>query len=251
MGLSAHNCWMNLGIKDQLQQASACFVTGVEDTMEDILDHTKREGLIFRNGSGIGINVSTLRAKGEPLSNKGVSSGPIEFLKGYDTFAGVIKSGGKARRSARLVCMNADHPDIREFIECKLHEEKKAQILIDNGVDPEEAYSTVFFQNTNHSIRVSDEFMQSAIQNQSWDLVPRKNGEVIKDNAQSILRRAAEVAWETGDPGIQFDDRMNRDNPVPSRGRINSTNPCSEFSAIDNSSCNLASLNLMKYYEEG
>lgn len=242
--------WFNLGVKENHQQVSACFVSGVEDNMEDILEHTKREGLIFKNGSGIGINISKLRAKGELLSNKGSASGPISFMRGYDAFAGVIKSGGKSRRSARLVCLNTDHPDIMEFIECKAHEENKAKILIANGVEPEEAYSTVDFQNTNHSIRVSDEFMDRALAKADWELKPRKSGENIKIPARDILRRAAEIAWETGDPGIQFDDRMNQANPVPSLGRINSTNPCSEFSAVDNSSCNLASINLVKYLKK-
>lgn len=242
--------WFNCGVKENHPQMSACFIAGVEDNMEDILDHAKREGLIFKNGSGIGINISKLRAKGEPLSNKGQASGPISFMRGYDAFAGVIKSGGKTRRSAKLVCMNVDHPDILDFIECKKAEEEKAKILIANGIEPEEAYSTVDFQNANHSIRVTNEFMHNALNDRPWALVPRGGGEFKQVKAKDILRRAAEIAWETGDPGIQFDDRMNADNPVPSLGRINSTNPCSEFSAVDNSSCNLASFNLLKYLSD-
>jgi ribonucleoside-diphosphate reductase alpha chain len=230
-----------------------CFIFPVEDNMEDILAHTTREGLVFRAGSGAGVNVSKLRAKGEALSNKGQASGPISFMKTWDANAGSIKSGGKNRRSAKMVCMDADHPDIMEFIECKYHEERKAKMLIDAGCDPEEAYSTVWFQNANHSIRVSDEFMNAANDKEAyWNLINRGDSKLIsgKGLAYKILRRTAEIAWETGDPGIQFDDRMNLDNPVPLSDRIHSTNPCAEFSAIDNSSCNLASLNLVKYMTE-
>jgi ribonucleoside-diphosphate reductase alpha chain len=240
--------WFNCGVPENENQMSACFILPVEDTMEDILAHTTREGLIFRGGSGAGVNVSRLRAKGEKLSNKGEASGPLSFMKVWDTNAGSIKSGGKNRRSAKMVCMDVDHPDIIEFIKCKQEEEEKAKILTNNGIDYEEAYTTVAFQNTNHSIRVTDAFMRSAEEDMTWDLTNRGNKEVANVvNAKDILKRTAEIAWTTGDPGIQFNDAMNKDNPVPVSGRINSTNPCSEFSAIDNSSCNLASLNLVKY----
>jgi len=229
-----------------------CFILPVEDNMNSILNHTVVEGNIFKGGSGAGINISKLRAKGEKLSNRGEASGPISFMRGWDSFAGSINSGGKVRRSAKLVCMDVDHPDILEFIKCKQHEEDKALILINAGVPAEEAYSTVDFQNTNHSIRVSDDFMKAVLSEGDWPLINRGNKEVAhRMPAKDILRMTAEIAWKTGDPGIQFHDRMNIDNPVPSLDIIRSTNPCSEFSAVDNSSCNLASLNLIKYYNDG
>jgi len=241
--------WFNIGIETNPNQASACFILPVEDTMDSILNHTVVEGNIFKGGSGAGMNVSKLRAKGEKLSNKGEASGPVSFMRGWDSFAGIIKSGGKVRRAAKLVCMDVDHPDIMEFIECKYYEEKKAKALVAAGISPEEAYSTVAFQNTNHSIRVTDKFMKlTKADNFTWELINRGNRkQPIFTTAADILHRTAEIAWETGDPGIQFDDRMNKDNPVPSLGRIESTNPCSEFSAINLSACNLASLNLTKY----
>jgi ribonucleoside-diphosphate reductase alpha chain len=243
--------WFNIGSNTGTSQASACFVLPVEDTMESILDYYKTEGLIFKGGSGAGVNVSKLRAKGERLSNKGSSSGPLSFMKGWDSNAGTIKSAGKQRRAAKLVCMNADHPDIMEFIECKWHEENKAKILIDNGISPEEAYATVAYQNTNHSIRVTNNFMRLSLgDNNEWPLYARSGDKspIKFVKAKDILHRTAEIAWETGDPGIQFHDKMNENNPVPSLGEIETTNPCSEFSAVNNSSCNLASMNLVKYY---
>jgi ribonucleoside-diphosphate reductase alpha chain len=219
--------WFNCGVPENSPQMSACFVIPVEDNMESILNHAVVEGMIFKSGSGAGVNVSKLRAQGEKLSNKGEASGPVSFMEGWDAFAGIIKSGGKVRRAAKLVCMDVDHPDIFKFIECKQHEERKAKILIANGIDPEEAYHTVFFQNTNHSIRTTDEFM-NIIRNKrdEWALVNRGDSKLTYTSARKILRAAAEVAWETGDPGIQFHDRMNSDNPVPSMGEIRSTNPC-------------------------
>jgi ribonucleoside-diphosphate reductase alpha chain len=245
--------WFNCGVEGNLPQMSACFILPVEDTMEDILAHNTREGMIFRSGSGAGTNVSKLRAKGEKLSNKGESSGPISFMRTWDVSAGSIKSGGKNRRSAKMVCMDIDHPDIEEFVTCKKHEEDKARILLAGGVELEEAKSTICFQNTNHSIRVNNKFMEAAKYNEEYELINRGNKKVAKKiNALDLLRKAAEMAWACGDPGIQYDDRMNADNPVPSMDKIRSTNPCSEFCAVDNSSCNLASLNLVKYlYKEG
>jgi ribonucleoside-diphosphate reductase alpha chain len=250
--------WFNCGVPENTPQMSACFIFPVEDDMRDILEHTKREGMVFKSGSGSGVNVSKLRARGEKLSNKGEASGPVSFMKMWDACAGSVKSGGKSRRSAKLVCMDADHPDIFEFIDCKLHEEAKAKALMGVGYPPEEAYATVAFQNANHSIRVTDEFMEAVENDEDYCLLNRGEKDEYGGyttvartvKAKDILRRCAEIAWETGDPGIQFDDRMNEDNPTPSIGRINSTNPCSEFSAIDNSSCNLASLNLVKYLDE-
>jgi len=240
--------WFNCGVKENNNQMSACFIFPVEDNMEDILAHTTREGLVFRAGSGAGVNVSNLRAKGEKLSNKGSASGPLSFMKVWDRNAGSIKSGGKTRRSAKMVCMDVDHPDIMEFINCKRYEEEKMNILMDNGIEYDNAQSTVSFQNTNHSIRVTDEFMKACKDKSNWDLINRGDKKAAKTlPANDILRQAAQAAWEIGDPGIQYDDRMNLDNPVPSLGRIESTNPCSEFSAVNSSSCNLASMNLVKY----
>lgn len=218
--------WFNIGIEENSNQASGCFIFPVEDNMEDILQHTVREGIVFQSGSGSGVNVSKLRAKGEKLSNKGEASGPISFMRIWDACAGSVRSGGKTRRAAKLVCMNDDHPDILEFIECKKKEEDKAKALMAAGISAEEAYSTVSFQNANHSIRVSDEFMEAATNDKQCWLHNRGNGDPHAADAKEILEKAAEIAWETGDPGIQFDDRMNVDNPIPLSGRINSTNPC-------------------------
>jgi len=240
----------NIGVPENSNQASACFILPVEDNMEDILAHNVKSGMIFKSGSGVGINVSKLRAKGELLTNKGTSSGPISFMKMWDACAGSVRSGGKTRRSAVLICMDVNHPDIMEFIECKQHEEKKAKILIANGTDPEEAYQTVFFQNANHSVRVTDEFMRAVEADRDWELKPRKPGPSKTVKAKDILHKIAEIAWETGDPGIQFHDRMNVDNPVPLMGEIRSSNPCGEFCSVDNGACNLASLNLVKYHRD-
>ena len=266
--------WFNVGSDTSSNQCSACFILPVEDTMESILEHYKIEGKIFNGGSGSGINVSKLRAKGEKLSNKGESSGPISFMKGWDANAGMIKSGGKVRRAAKMVCMDVDHPDIMEFIHCKKLEEDKAKFIIngkmrealaENNMNEkefrltkeffaiaEEAYATVAFQNTNHSIRVTDSFMKAVRSNNSFDLIPRKDKTKTSTvPAQKILSQTANIAHLTGDPGIQYDNAMNQYNPIPNIDRINATNPCSEFCAIDNSSCNLASLNLMAYLFSG
>jgi len=238
--------WFNAGLIEN-PQCAACFILPVEDTMEDILQHTTRAGRIFKQGSGVGLNVSKLRACGELLSNRGVTSGPLSFMKMWDACAGSIRSGGRTRRSAVLICMDADHPDILDFIDCKREEEDKANILIENGVSPEEAYQTVSFQNANHSIRVTDDFMSAVENDKEWALINRGDKEKQLTSARYVFRQATKMAWETGDPGIQFHDRMNVDNPVPKRGNILSTNPCGELSAINNSACNLASLNLIKY----
>jgi ribonucleotide reductase alpha subunit len=217
----------NCGVKENHPQMSACFIIPVEDTMEDILAHNTREGLIFRSGSGSGTNVSKLRAKGEKLSNKGEASGPISFMKTWDVSAGSIKSGGRNRRSAKLICMDVDHPDIKDFITCKKLEEDKARILVAGGVDLEEAKSTICFQNTNHSIRVNDEFMEAVEENGSWTTINR--GDKCKNRtwpAKDLLWKAAEMTWHCGDPGIQYHDRINQDNPVPSMGIISCSNPC-------------------------
>jgi ribonucleoside-diphosphate reductase alpha chain len=225
-----------------------CFIYGIDDNMEDILQHGVREGMTFKSGSGAGVNVSHLRAQGEPLSNRGVASGPLSFMKIWDQVAGSIRSGGKTRRSAKMVIMDVDHPDIEEFIDCKLLEEKKAQTLIENGIPHEEAYATVAFQNANHSIMVTDEFMMAVTKDQDWALVNRGDGKVARTvRARELFERIARVAWATGDPGIQFCDRINKDNPVPSLGDIECSNPCAEHVAINGSACNLASMNLVKY----
>lgn len=218
--------WFNAGIAEE-PQCAACFILPVEDTMEDILQHTVRAGRIFKQGSGVGLNVSKLRAKGEALSNRGTTSGPLSFMEMWDACAGSIRSGGRTRRSAVLICMDADHPDILDFVECKKLEEDKAKLLMEKGLDPEEAYRTVCFQNANHSIRVTDCFMGAANYDLPWRLTDRGDGAEAREiRAKEILRRTAEIAWETGDPGIQFHDQMNKDNPVPTLGEIRSTNPC-------------------------
>ena len=243
--------WFNVGVAENNSQTNACFIYGVEDNMEDILTHTIREGLTFKWGSGTGVNVSKLRAEGELLSNKGKASGPLGFMKIWDQTAGSIKSGGKTRRAAKLVCMDIDHPDIEDFIECKGKEEDKAKILIAGGVDPEEAYQTVAFQNSNHSVMISDDFMTAVKQDSNWELINRGDRKVAKIvKARELFRKIAEVAWKTGDPGVQFKDRINQDNPIPSVGPIESSNPCSEFMAPNNSARSLASLNLVKYLKE-
>ena len=217
----------NLGVPENNNTASACFILFVEDNMKSILEQTITEGMIFKSGSGIGKNVSTLRGKGELLSNKGEASGVCSFNKGWDSFAGVIRSGGKNRRAARLICLDADHPDLMEFIECKTKEEHKARLLIKAGIPKQEAMSTVAYQNGNHSIRVDDKFMQAVEQDLDWDTINRGDGKVNKTyKARDIFRKIAECAHDTGDPGLQFKDRINIDNPVPHMGEIRSSNPC-------------------------
>lgn len=241
----------NVGAKGHQEMASACFIFPVEDNMEDILEHTKREGMVFKWGGGAGVNASNLRAKGEALSNKGTSSGVLSFLRIWDKCAGSIRSGGRLRRSAKMVILNVDHPDIEEFIECKTKEEKKATLLIEAGISAEEAYSTVDFQNENHSIGITDSFMEAIKEDLNWAYKPRKDLDFPekKLEAKDLFKKIATQAWETGDPGLFFIDRVNKDNPVPRSGRIDSSNPCGEFCAINSSSCNLASLNLIKYLD--
>lgn len=236
-------------------QASACFLLSVEDSMESIMDLAKAEAMIFKCGGGAGSNLSPLRSSNERLSAGGMSSGPISFMKGYDAFAGVLKSGGVTRRAAKLTCLNMDHPDIEEFIHCKGREEAKAHALMKEGYDgshpDSEAYGSVFFQNSNISIRVSDSFMKACEEDKPWDLVSVVDKKVVKTlRAKHLLRTAAESAWKCGDPGIQFDDTINRWNTTPSSGRINTTNPCGEVSYLDDIACNLASINLLKFLKE-
>lgn len=245
--------WFNVGVEKN-PQCSACFINSVEDTMESILDLAKTEGMLFKYGSGTGTNLSPLRSSKEMLHGGGTASGPVSFMKGYDAFAGVIKSGGKTRRAAKMVILNADHPDIVEFITCKANEEKKAWALIDAGYDGSfngEAYSSVFFQNANHSVRVTDEFMEAAINGKEWHTRYVTSGEVCGTfKARELLRMIAESTHICGDPGLQFDTTINRWHTCPNSGRINASNPCSEYMFLDDTACNLASLNLLKYLRE-
>ncbi len=242
--------WFNLGTVKK-PQGSACFINSVEDNMNSILELAKTEGLIFKYGSGSGVNLTPLRSKGELLSTGGTSSGPISFMKGYDSFAGSIKSGGKTRRAAKMVLLDDWHPDVIEFIESKEKEEKKAWALIDAGYDGSftgEAYSSVFFQNANHSVRVSDEFMDKVITDGQWDLKNVASDEIRKTiNARDMLDRISEATHVCGDPGLQYKTTINKWHTCKNSGLINASNPCSEYVFLDNTACNLASINLLKY----
>jgi ribonucleoside-diphosphate reductase alpha chain len=242
--------WFNVGVQAK-PQCSACFINSVQDNMESIMNLAKTEGMLFKWGSGTGTNFSTLRGSRETLSGGGIASGPVSFMKGFDAFAGVIKSGGKTRRAAKMVILNADHPDIVEFIDSKMKEERKAQVLIEQGYDPAidgEAYSSVFFQNANHSVRVTDEFMQAVEDDRDWWTRNVNDGNPVeKFSARELLHRMAESAWKCGDPGMQYDTTVNRWHTCKNTARINASNPCSEYMFLDDTACNLASLNLMKY----
>src|ERR1700736_6569980 len=242
--------WFNVGVQSK-PQCSACFINSVHDSMESIMGLTRTEGMLFKWGSGTGTNFSTLRGSRETLSGGGIASGPVSFMKGFDAFAGVIKSGGKTRRAAKMVILNIDHPDIVEFIDCKVKEEKKAHVLIgqgyDSGIDGE-AYSSIFFQNANHSVRVTDEFMQAAKNDGDWwtkNVIDGQPNEKL--NARELLKKIADSTWHCGDPGMQYDTTVNRWHTCKSTARINASNPCSEYMFLDDTACNLASLNLMKY----
>jgi ribonucleoside-diphosphate reductase alpha chain len=247
--------WFNLGVPDTKQQASACFINSVEDTMESIMDLAKTEAMLFKGGSGAGSNLSTIRSSREQLAGGGVASGPVSFMRGFDSCAGVIKSGGKTRRAAKMVILNVDHPDVMDFIQCKAAEEKKAWSLIEEGYAggfnvPGGAYDSVFFQNANHSVRVTDEFMASAGLGGEWKTKSVTTGEDVETlRSDDILRAMADAAHLCGDPGIQYDSTINRWNPVKNSGRINSSNPCSEYMFLDDTACNLASLNLMTFLD--
>lgn len=247
--------WFNVGVEEK-PQASACFINSVQDTMESILELAKTEGMLFKYGSGTGTNFSTLRSSKEKLSGGGVASGPVSFMRGFDAFAGVIKSGGKTRRAAKMVILNVDHPDIIDFIKSKAEEEKKAHILIKAGYDPGfnvpgGAYDSVQFQNANHSVRVTDEFMRAVLEDKEWHTRYVTTGEICDTyRARDIMRMIAEAAWLCGDPGMQFDTTINSWHTCPNTGRINASNPCSEFMFLDDTACNLASLNLMKFRNE-
>ena len=242
--------WFNVGVQAK-PQCSACFINSVQDSMQSIMDLAKTEGMLFKWGSGTGTNFSSLRGSRESLSGGGIASGPVSFMKGFDAFAGVIKSGGKTRRAAKMVILNVDHPDILEFIRSKLKEERKAHVLIEQGYDPSidgEAYSSVFFQNANHSVRVTDDFMRAVEEDRDWWTRNVTDGKPVEKYAASdLMREMAESAWHCGDPGMQYDSTVNRWHTCKASDRINASNPCSEYMFLDDTACNLASLNLMKY----
>jgi ribonucleoside-diphosphate reductase alpha chain len=247
--------WFNIGAPDRTQQASACFILGVQDTMSAILNWYVEEGMIFKGGSGSGINLSGIRSSVEPLGKSaGTASGPLSFMRGADASAGAIKSGGKTRRAAKMVILNADHPDIEEFIDSKMLEERKARDLQSMGWDMslngKDSFS-VQYQNANISMRVTDEFMQAVEDDADWDLKAVKTGKSVKTmKARALLRKFSEAAWECADPGMQFDTVINKWHTTPNAGRINGSNPCSEYMHLDDSACNLASINLLKYLKD-
>ena len=245
--------WFNVGVEER-PQCSACFILSVEDTMDSILDWCRTEGMIFKGGSGSGVNLSRLRSSREPLSTGGLASGPVSFMRGADAIAGSIKSGGKTRRAAKMVILNADHPDIVEFIECKSKEERKAYALGEAGYDLSldgEAWTSIQFQNANNSVRVTDDFMRAALNDDKWMLKTVTTGQTVETlPARDLLRKIAEAAWQCGDPGMQFDTTVNDWHTCPESGRINASNPCSEYMHLDDSACNLASLNLMKFLDD-
>jgi ribonucleoside-diphosphate reductase alpha chain len=244
--------WFNCGIEAH-PQVSACFINSVQDTMQSILELAKTEGMLFKYGSGTGSNLSSIRSSRELLAGGGTASGPVSFMKGYDAFAGVIKSGGKTRRAAKMVILNVDHPDITDFVRCKAEEEKKAWALIDSGYSGEfnvhgGAYDSVFFQNANHSVRVTDDFMRAVVNDGEWVTRAVTSGKPVQTmRARELMRDVADAAWVCGDPGIQFDTTINEWHTSPNSGRINASNPCSEYMYLDDSACNLASLNLMRF----
>jgi ribonucleoside-diphosphate reductase alpha chain len=244
--------WFNVGVEEH-PQCSACFINAVGDSMDSILRLAHTEGMLFKYGSGAGSNLSKIRSSKELLSGGGEASGPVSFMRGFDAFAGVIKSGGKTRRAAKMVILDADHPDIAEFVTCKADEEKKAWALIDAGYDggfnvKGGAYDSVFFQNANHSIRVTDAFMRAVLEDRGWDLKARTDGHAVETvRARELMSKITEAAWLCGDPGMQFDTTINAWHTCPTTDRINASNPCSEYMFLDDSACNLASLNLMHF----
>jgi ribonucleoside-diphosphate reductase alpha chain len=246
--------WFNIGVHGVPQQASACFILAVDDTMDAILNWYREEGIIFKGGSGSGINLSGIRSSSEGLQGGGTASGPVSFMRGADASAGTIKSGGKTRRAAKMVILNADHPDIEEFIWCKAIEERKARALgeagFDMDLDGKDSHS-IQYQNANNSVRVTDEFMQAVLEDRDWQLKEVTTGEVARTvKACELMRQISEATWECADPGMQFDTTINRWHTAPNTGRINASNPCSEYMHLDNSACNLASINLLKYLND-
>ncbi|HET9051486.1 MAG TPA: vitamin B12-dependent ribonucleotide reductase, partial [Candidatus Dormibacteraeota bacterium] len=247
--------WFNIGVAGTRPQASACFINSVDDTMDAILKLAHTEGMLFKYGSGTGTNLSAIRSSKEALAGGGTASGPVSFMRGFDAFAGVIKSGGTTRRAAKMVILDAGHPDIEEFITCKVTEERKAWSLIEAGYEGSftgEAYSSIFFQNSNNSVRVSDDFMRAVVEDREWHLraVTDPSRILRTVRARELMRLMAESAWQCGDPGIQYDTTINDWHTSSSSGRINASNPCSEYMYLDDSACNLASLNLMTFARE-
>ena len=246
--------WFNIGVKGVPQQASACFILSVDDKMSSILNWYREEGVIFKGGSGAGVNLSKIRSSYEMLNGGGTASGPVSFMRGADASAGTIKSGGKTRRAAKMVILNVDHPDVQEFVWCKAKEEKKARVLRDAGFDMDldgaDSFS-IQYQNANNSVRVTDEFMQAVIDDTDWDLKAVTDGSTVRTvRARDLWRDIATASWECADPGLQFDTTINKWHTAHATGRINGSNPCSEYMHLDNSACNLASINLLKYLDE-
>ncbi len=246
--------WFNIGVRGVPQQGSACFILSVQDSMRSILNWYTEEGIIFKGGSGAGVNLSKIRASAELLEGGGTASGPVSFMRGADASAGTIKSGGKTRRAAKMVILDVDHPDIEEFVWCKANEERKARVLRDAGFDMDldgKDIHSIQYQNANNSVRVSDEFMQAVLDDAEWELTARSGDYVVSTvRARDLWRQIARAAWECADPGLQFDTTINRWHTSPNTARINGSNPCSEYMHIDNSACNLASINLMKYLRD-
>ena len=245
--------WFNIGVPGVPQQAAACYILAVDDTMDSILNWYREEGIIFKGGSGSGANLSKIRSSQELLQGGGTASGPVSFMRGADASAGTIKSGGKTRRAAKMVILNADHPDVEEFIWCKAREERKARVLRDGGFDMDLDGSDSFsiqYQNANNSVRVTDEFMQAVKEDADWALVAVTTGEVLRTvRARDLWRQIAQASWECADPGLQFDTTINKWHTAHATGRINGSNPCSEYLSLDNSACNLASINLLKFLD--
>ena len=243
--------WFNVGF-EETPQCSACFILSVEDTMESILAWNTKEGTIFRGGSGAGINLSNIRGSMEPLKKGGTASGPVSFMRGADSWAGTIKSGGKTRRAAKMVVLDVDHPDIRSFIWCKAKEEDKAEALRDAGFDMSidgDGFTSIQYQNANNSVRVTDDFMEAVEKDGEWSLIARATGKPVGEpiKARDLMRDISEAAWRCADPGVQYDTTINQWHTCPNSGRINASNPCSEYMHVDDSACNLASINLMKF----
>ncbi len=245
--------WFNVGFEEK-PQCSACFILSIDDSMDSILDWIRREGVIFRGGSGSGINLSRLRSSQEQLSKGGYASGPVSFMRGADASAGTIKSGGKTRRAAKMVVLDIDHPDVDEFIWCKAKEERKARVLEQAGYDmslDSPDWGSIQYQNANNSVRVTDAFMEAVVEGKEWNLTARTDGSVVRTvDARSLLKDIAEASWQCADPGVQYDTTINAWHTSPNTGRINASNPCSEYMHVDDSACNLSSLNLMKFRKE-
>ncbi len=246
--------WFNVGFEEH-PQCSACFILSVEDTMESILDWNTKEGMIFRGGSGSGINLSNIRSSKEHLSKGGLASGPVSFMRGADAWAGTIKSGGKTRRAAKMVVLDVDHPDIEDFVWCKAKEEEKAAALQAAGFDmriDSDSFHSIQYQNANNSVRVSNQFMETVEADGQWELRARTDGAPVKElPAKDLMHQISEAAWQCADPGVQYDTIINDWHTCPHSGRINASNPCSEYMHVDDSACNLASINLMRVPERG